>query len=54
VQKIKEGCSDVERQNMFVDKRDKKSLIFHCEMQYERVKELYTVCCTRKVRSGLA
>jgi hypothetical protein len=51
--KFKERCSDAERHNIFADITDKTSLIFYCDMKFVWVREAYTDCCTRHVRSGL-
>jgi hypothetical protein len=44
--KKKETCSDVERQNLCTNMREKASLIFYCDMKFEWAREVYTVCCT--------
>jgi hypothetical protein len=54
VKKNKERCNDIERQNLFVNKKEKRSLIFYSEMKQERAREQYIVFCTRNERSGLA
>jgi hypothetical protein len=52
--KIKERCNDMERQNLFANIKEKRSLIFYSEMKQEWAREEYTVCCTRNERNGLA
>jgi hypothetical protein len=54
VEKIKERCRDTERQNMFANIKEKRSLIFHSEMKQEWTREEYIICCTRNEKSGLA
>jgi hypothetical protein len=50
---IKERYNDIERQNLFVNIKEKKSLIFYSEMKQEWAIEEYIVCCTRNEKSGL-
>jgi hypothetical protein len=52
--KIKEICSDIERQNLFANIKEKRSLIIYSEMKQEWAREEHIVCCTRNERSGLA
>jgi hypothetical protein len=33
--KIKLSCSDIERQNLFANMREKRSLVFYCDMKLE-------------------
>jgi hypothetical protein len=44
----------MEQQNLFANVREKRSLIFYCDMKLQWAREEYTVCCTKNVRSGLA
>jgi hypothetical protein len=41
-------------QNLFANMREKRSLIFYCEVKLEWAKEEYTVCCATNERSGLS
>jgi hypothetical protein len=52
--KIKERCSDIERQNLFANSKEKRPLIFYRDMKQEWAREEYIVYCTRNERSGLA
>jgi hypothetical protein len=47
VNKIKERCNDIERQNLFAKIKEKSSLIFYSEMKQEWAREQYINCCTR-------
>jgi hypothetical protein len=51
--KEEERCTDTERQNLFANIKEKRSLIFYSEMKQEWAREEHTGCCTRKERSGL-
>jgi hypothetical protein len=44
----------MERQNLFANMMEKKSLKFCCEMKLEWGREEYTVCYTGNERSGLS
>jgi hypothetical protein len=44
----------MERQNLFADIREKRPLIFYCDIKFVWVMEAYTDFCTRNERSGLA
>jgi hypothetical protein len=50
---IEERCNDTEKQNLFVNIRGKRSLIFYCDTKMTWGKE-YMVCCTRNERNELA
>jgi hypothetical protein len=39
---------------MFENVREKRSLIFYCDLKLEWAREEYTVCCTRNERRGSA
>jgi hypothetical protein len=52
--KKKERCNDIERQSLFANIKEKRSLILYSEMGQEWTREEYIVCCTRNERSGLA
>jgi hypothetical protein len=52
--KIKQRYNDIERQNLFANIKEKRSLILYSEMGQEWTREEYIVCCTRKERSELA
>jgi hypothetical protein len=57
---VRVGCANLKKdaavQNvkLYADIRDKRSLIFYCDMTFVWVREAYTDCCTRNVSSGLA
>jgi hypothetical protein len=51
---IKQRRNDIERQNVFANLREKRSLIFYCEMKLLWAGEEYVTCCSRKDRSGTA
>jgi hypothetical protein len=38
----------------FANIREKRSLIFYCYVNFEWVREAYTVCCTRNEGTGFA
>jgi hypothetical protein len=40
--------------NLFANIREKRSLIYYCEINLEWAREEYTVRCTRNKRRGLA
>jgi hypothetical protein len=48
--KIKERCNNIERQNLFANINEKRSLIFYSEMKQEWAREEYTVCCIKGTR----
>jgi hypothetical protein len=48
---IKERCNDIERQHFFENLREKRSLIFYCDMKLLWAREDYVTCCSRKDRS---
>jgi hypothetical protein len=50
---IKERYSGI-RHKPLADVRDKRSLIFYCDMKFKWVREVYTGCCMIDVRSGVA
>jgi hypothetical protein len=50
--KIKERCSDIERQNLFAKIKEKRSLMSYSEIKQEWAREQY-ISCTRNERSGL-
>jgi hypothetical protein len=52
--KNKERCNDIERQNLFANIRENMLLIFYRDIKFEWAGEVYTGCCTRNERSGLA
>jgi hypothetical protein len=47
-------CNDTEQQDLFKNMREKRSLIFYCEMRLGWAREEYTICCARSGRGGLA
>jgi hypothetical protein len=47
--KNKEKCNDIERQNLFANIKEKRSLIFYSEMKQEWAREEYIVKGTREV-----
>jgi hypothetical protein len=51
---VKERCSDMERQNILAKFSEKKLLTRCRELNFSWGKKLYTECCSRKERSGIA
>jgi hypothetical protein len=42
---IKQTSNDIEEQNVFTSVREKRSLIFYCEMKVIWTREEYVMCC---------
>jgi hypothetical protein len=51
---VKERCNDTERQNRLAKFSEKSSLTVYRELNSSWGKHLYTECCSRKERSGIA
>lgn len=52
---INNKCNDIkQQQNLFLNVREGRSLVFYSEMKPELAREEYTACCSRKEGSGFA
>jgi hypothetical protein len=51
---IKERYNDIERQNQFVNVKQKRSLIFYCEIKLVWAREECVACCSRNEGRGIA
>jgi hypothetical protein len=50
---VSKRCVDIERQNMEISMREKRSLVFYNELKRSWEKKVYIEVCTQEARRGI-